>query len=89
MSKGKFLKEHGGVEVDQEFRDVRTHLSYFLLQQENNYFAQDTSTQYDLLAQRYTLNHAAPVYFAGSNWSLPRGVREKLCQGHGASSSPR
>lgn len=26
MSKGKFLKEHGEMEVDQEMRDVRTML---------------------------------------------------------------
>jgi hypothetical protein len=54
MSKGKFLKEHGGVEVDQEFRDVRTSFCYnkktIILRKKlvHNMIC------HDLLAQRYT-----------------------------------
>ena len=86
MSKGKYLKEHGEVEVDQEMRDVSDNTDTdhqlmscaIVLEGTNN-------TLIDMLMT----NMAVPMRVSGSDRSVPGGVRQELRQGHGAGGAAR
>jgi len=83
MSKGRYLKEHGEMEVDQEMRDVSDNTNTDQLMSSAIVLEGTNNTLIDMLMTNMAMR------VSGSDRSVPCGVRQELRQGHGAGSAAR